>query len=44
MALIAALSGAASKYVLHELPAGSLMFLRFMIAFITMLTFYALLQ
>ncbi len=44
IAFVAAISGAASKYVLHEVSAGSLMFMRFIVAFITMLPFYKLLH
>ncbi len=44
IALVAALSGASSKYVLHDLSVESLMFLRFWIAFLVMLPFYRLLR
>ena len=44
IALIAALSGAASKYVLRHVSVESLMFLRFWIAFIVMIPFYRLLR
>jgi drug/metabolite transporter (DMT)-like permease len=44
IALIAALSGAASKYVLHHISVESLMFLRFLVAFLCILPFYKLLQ
>lgn len=44
MALIAAISGAMSKYVLQEIPINSLLFLRFLTAFLTMLPLYHLLR
>lgn len=44
IAFIAAISWAASKYVLHNLSVESLMFLRFWIAFLCMLPFYSLLK
>ncbi|MBP9812006.1 DMT family transporter [Candidatus Gracilibacteria bacterium] len=44
IAFIAAISGAASKYVLNNISVESLMFLRFWVAFICMLPFYSLLK
>ncbi len=44
MAVIAAISGAMSKYVLQEIPINSLLFLRFLTALLTMLPLYRLLK
>lgn len=44
IAFTAAISGALSKFVLHEISVESLMFLRFLVAFIFMLPFYKLLK
>lgn len=44
IAFIAAISGALSKFVLREISVESLMFLRFIVAFIVMLPFYKLLK
>ncbi len=44
IAFIAAISWAASKYVLNNISVESLMFLRFWVAFICMLPFYSLLK
>ena len=44
IAFIAAISWAASKYVLQNISVESLMFLRFWIAFLVMLPFYKLLK
>lgn len=44
IAFIAAISWAASKYVLHDLSFESLMFMRFWVAFLVMLPFYRFLK